>query len=246
LPSLEAKLRATQERLQQGSEEQGTREDEFKRLRAEIQELSRTIKELKGKQAEEERLASIPKEVEQPIIPKLKLRDTPKELWQSDIKEMIGKHNFFAKYLNEAGDFPNNLVDNGDGTITDRATALIWEKEGSSSLLYYRQAEKYVLRLNRQKFLGHTGWRIPTLEELASLLEPTSNERGQYTSHVFNDKQYKCWSVDRFGGHRTKGMAEVKRIVNFAKGEISDAIDSSTIRSANPERCYVRAVRSID
>jgi len=246
LPSLEAKLRATQERLQQGSEEQGTREDEFKRLRAEIQELSRTLKDLKGKQTEEERLASIPKEVEKPIIPKLKLRDTPKELWASDIKEMIGKHNFFAKYLNEAGDFPNNLVDNGDGTITDRATALIWEKEGSSSLLYYWQAEKYVLRLNRQKFLGHTGWRIPTLEELASLLEPAVNERGQYTSPVFNHKQYKCWSVDPFGGHRTVGMVEVKRIVNFAKGEISHAIDSGSIAKVFPERCYVRAVRSID
>jgi hypothetical protein len=246
LPSLKAKLRAAQEKLQQGSEEQGTREDELQSLRAEIEELSRTLKELKGKQTEEERVASIPKEVERPIIPKLRLRDTPKELWPSDVKEMIQEHNFFAKYLNENGDFPNDLVDNGDGTITDRATALIWEKGGSPSLLYYWQAEKYISRLNRQKFLGHTGWRIPTLEELASLLEPGANERGQYKSPIFNAKQYKCWSADPFGGHRISGMAELKRIVDFSKGGISHAVDSSTIRGANPSRCYVRAVRSIE
>jgi hypothetical protein len=105
------------------------------------------------------------------------LRDVPKKLFGSHVKEMIKKHHFFVKDLHEEGNFPNDFVDNADGTITDRATGLMWEKGGSSSVLHYREAKKYVSRLNKDKFSGYNDWRIPTLEEVCSLLEREINER---------------------------------------------------------------------
>lgn len=62
-----------------------------------------------------------------------KLRDTPssQKLNKKDIETVVKNYNFFDKELNEKGDFPNDFVDNGDGTITDRATGLMWEQKGS-------------------------------------------------------------------------------------------------------------------
>jgi len=165
---------------------------------------------------------------------------------QSDIKKMIKKRNFFVKDLNEKGDFPNDFVDNADGTITDRTTGLMWEKGGFSSTLYYWKAEKYVSSLNKEKFLGYDDWRIPTLEELCSLLEQKVNERGQHISSLFKDTQSKCLSADRFGGGSNPNFCVPYNIVNFSKGKI----DETATENVGSTYCqsvyfYTRAVRSI-
>ncbi|UCF85780.1 MAG: hypothetical protein JSV50_09160, partial [Desulfobacteraceae bacterium] len=70
------------------------------------------------------------------IFADTKLRNTPEKLNNKDIKTVVKRCNFFDKKLNEKGDFPNNFVDNGDGTVTDRATGLMWEKKGSKREKY--------------------------------------------------------------------------------------------------------------
>jgi hypothetical protein len=57
-----------------------------------------------------------------PQIQRVKLRSTPKATYDPDLKMMIRECNFFVKHMNEGGEFPNDFVDNGDGTITDRTT----------------------------------------------------------------------------------------------------------------------------
>jgi len=200
----------------------------------------------KDKQSKNKRLASIPKKVTDAKINKVKLRDIPKELWEPDIKKMIEKHNFFEKDLHDWGDFPNDFVDNGDGTITDRVTGLMWEKGGSSRVLHFWKAKKYVSRLNREMFAGYNGWRIPTLEELCSLLEQKVNERGQYIGSPFNDKQSKCLGADRLGGGRYQDYCVPNNIINFRKGKI----DETATENAGAPYCqsmyyYIRAVRTI-
>jgi hypothetical protein len=193
--------------------------------------------------SEEQQVASLPREGERPMVSELKLRDTPKDLGDYDVKRMIENYNFFEKDLNESGDFPNNLVDNGDGTITDRATGLMWQKEGSSSPLYHYKAKKYVSQLNRENFSGYSNWRIPTLEELWSLLEPEKNERGRYINSVFTDNQSKCWSGDPL--FRTSIM---RQIVNFERGQVDVAVTPTGAAHVNltlNKRCFVRAVRTM-
>ena len=193
--------------------------------------------------AEEKQVASLPGDVESPMVHELKLRNTPKELMKSDVEEMIEKYTFFEKRLNESGDFPNDLVDNGDGTVTDRATGLMWEQGGSSSAVYHNQAKDYVSRLNRENFSGYNNWRIPTLEELWSLLEPQVNERGQHISSVFIHKQSKCWSGDRDLTHHQAFVAKIAPVADFDEGMIDSAVAER--EAFERSRCFIRAVRTI-
>jgi hypothetical protein len=209
----------------------------------------RKVIELQKKPAEKKLLASIPKAVTDAKVYKVRLRDIPKELWHSDVEKMIEKRNFFVKDLNEEGDFPNDFVDNGDETITDRATGLMWQKGGSLKELYYWDANKYVSRLNEGNFSGYVDWRIPTLEELCSLLEQVVNERGLHISSLFKRKQAKCWSTDLSGGHILSEPCGLHFIIHFTKGEIDDAAIQSGREvfgaGRGAERLFIRAVRTL-
>jgi hypothetical protein len=244
--SLEFKLKATEERLRKEIAEKKALEEELKKLRTAMGKTSRFPEKPREKQTQEKRLASIPKAVTDDKIYKVNLRDTPEELWNADVKKMIEKHNFFEKNMNEEGDFPNDFVDNGDETITNRVTGLMWEKGGSSRILHFSKAKKYVSRLNREMFAGYNDWRIPTLEELCSLLEQKVNERGKHISSLFKDTQSKCLSTDRFGGGIIPASCISYSIVNFRKGKIDEIATKDPLNPyCQSMYYYIRAVRTI-
>ncbi|OIP44598.1 MAG: serine/threonine protein kinase [Deltaproteobacteria bacterium CG_4_10_14_3_um_filter_60_8] len=82
-------------------------------------------------------------------------------------------------------------------TVVDRATALIWQRRGSEFPLTWEQAHAYVEWLNRERLSGRTGWRLPTVDELLSLLEPV-NELGDYCQPTpFDPSKRWLWSIDR-------------------------------------------------
>lgn len=82
------------------------------------------------------------------------------------------------------GDEPVRFVDNGDGTVTDRLTNLMWEKKcqgaGCSfdhnvhTKLDWKSAASWWLeKLNQERLRGYAGyanWRLPTIRELQTLL----------------------------------------------------------------------------
>ena len=90
----------------------------------------------------------------------------------------------------------NDYVFRGDGTITDKATGLMWQQSGSDRWQTYNQAKAYIQKLNREKFADYNDWRLPTVPELMSLLEPKKNLDGLYISTVFDVKPKWCWSAD--------------------------------------------------
>ena len=92
------------------------------------------------------------------------------------------------------------FVDNGDETITDTQTGLMWEKKttavgsGQSSsdvrdvdnrFTWEYAMNEYVDRLNGRliatandgAFARHSDWRIPTMQELQSIVEPAAPGR---------------------------------------------------------------------
>jgi hypothetical protein len=65
----------------------------------------------------------------------------------------------------------NDFNDNGDGTITDRATGLIWSKADSAKGMNWQDALAWVQKKNTERFLGHDDWRLPSVKELQSLVD---------------------------------------------------------------------------
>jgi hypothetical protein len=61
----------------------------------------------------------------------------------------------------------------------------------------YAKAEKYVRDLNAQRFAGYSDWRLPTLEEAMSLMEPKENSDGMYIDAKFDAKQTWIWTADK-------------------------------------------------
>ncbi|GJQ62126.1 MAG: hypothetical protein SCALA702_11790 [Melioribacteraceae bacterium] len=65
----------------------------------------------------------------------------------------------------------NNFVDNGNGTITDLATSLMWDQHGTTEGKSWEEALAWVQELNSNSYLGYNDWRLPNAKELQSLLD---------------------------------------------------------------------------
>lgn len=175
---------------------------------------------------------------------KLSLRKKPKKnLGEKAVRDMLKRHNFYDRWLNPDGLFENDFVDNGDGTVTDRATGLMWQKDGSPKPLTLKRATYYIGRLNDKRFMGYSDWRMPTVEELASLI--TGNVgRGTYINPLFTTKRKPCWSADS-GFVEDRYLKDVW-IVDFVEGRIVlEMLDNDPrMIFGYPQTYYVRGVRS--
>jgi len=58
----------------------------------------------------------------------------------------------------------NRFTDNGDGTVTDGETNLVWQKNQAPERITWPEAQQYVDQLNKESFAGHNDWRLPTLK----------------------------------------------------------------------------------
>lgn len=65
----------------------------------------------------------------------------------------------------------NAFVDNGDSTITDNATGLMWMKYDSKTGMNWQDALAYAQTKNGQNYLGHNDWRLPHAKELQSIVD---------------------------------------------------------------------------
>ena len=64
----------------------------------------------------------------------------------------------------------NNFVDNGDSTITDNATGLMWMQNDSKIGMTWENALSYSENL---QYAGYSDWRLPDAKELQSILDYT-------------------------------------------------------------------------
>jgi hypothetical protein len=67
----------------------------------------------------------------------------------------------------------NDFHDNGNGTVSDRATGLTWSKADSGKGLNWRDALAWVQQKNAEKYLGHDDWRLPNVKALQSIVDYT-------------------------------------------------------------------------
>jgi hypothetical protein len=65
----------------------------------------------------------------------------------------------------------NDFADNGDGTITDAATALMWARDDSGTGMDWEHALAWAQQKNAESYLGHDDWRLPNIKELHSIVD---------------------------------------------------------------------------
>lgn len=80
--------------------------------------------------------------------------------------------------------------------IEDAATGLIWQKGGSPYPVPFDQAHDYIEQLNATGFGGFRNWRLPTMNELLTLLAPSPPDRDFCFESPFDDRQKWVWSGD--------------------------------------------------
>ncbi|MDP7551680.1 MAG: DUF1566 domain-containing protein [Nitrospinaceae bacterium] len=70
------------------------------------------------------------------------------------------------------------FINNGDGTVTDSETGLMWKSDDSylelDKWVTWNEAKTYVQVLNRQYFATYTDWKMPTRKEVQTIFDPAN------------------------------------------------------------------------
>ena len=125
-------------------------------------------------------------------------------------------------------------TDNGDGTVTDHATGLVWQK-CSAGLSGLNCSLGTAMQANRTNAINYCSslnlagktWRLPNINELNSLADRTKSSFIDTTFFPSNQSNY--WSSTTYTGLSSNGW-----YVDFDTGEVSDT-DKSYLN-------YVRCV----
>lgn len=91
----------------------------------------------------------------------------------------------------------NDFEVNPDKTITDRATGLVWQQSGAEFPMTWPQAMAYIENLNSARFAAGSTWRLPTIDELITLLTEFPHGEDYCIEPIFDRTQKSIWSCDR-------------------------------------------------
>ena len=96
--------------------------------------------------------------------------------------------------------WPNpRFTDNGDGTVTDNLTGLMWTKDANApgpnscsaaTSKTWQGALHYVACLNTNQFLGYSDWRLPNKNEFFSLVDRSRYYPALPSGHPFLNVQF--------------------------------------------------------
>ena len=91
----------------------------------------------------------------------------------------------------------HEFAPSSDGAVVlDRLSNLSWQRAGSEDPVPWERAQEYVDRLNALRFAGRSDWRLPTVNELFSLLKPVALGKEDCLEGVFDRRRW-IWSCDR-------------------------------------------------
>jgi hypothetical protein len=167
------------------------------------------------------------------------LRSTAKNCSQNDINAILIKHNFYDSEKNAKGIFNNDFeqkVINNDKVITDYHTGLMWHQSGSNDQLKWIKGMDWINELNTHKYAGYVDWRMPTVEEAASLLGQREIGMPQFIDTGFSCLQENVWTCDSCDVHYHENLLDTAWYVDYADGYVRTHYTCCG--------CYIRPVRS--
>lgn len=123
------------------------------------------------------------------------LRKTPIRMLYKDIRvdleldELLRPHSYWQA----------DLTIEKDLLVVNRTTNTLWQRRGSGFTLSWEQAGEYLTRLNAACWQGRSDWRLPTLEELRSVMGPPLNGVVCSNWPLFEPPLHWLWSSDSAG-----------------------------------------------
>ena len=87
------------------------------------------------------------------------------------------------------------FVDNGNGTVTDTSTGLMWQQATASGTYTWKAALSYCEGLT---LAGYTDWRLPNIKELRSIVDYDSYAPAIDTDYFPDTVSSDCWSSTTF------------------------------------------------
>lgn len=116
----------------------------------------------------------------------------------------------------------NRFTDNGNGSITDIFTGLMWAKDANliatrnpsfdqdrtpgDGDVDWTHALDYVQLLNNENYLGYDDWRLPTVIELLSMIDYSQPHIGLPDGHPFLNIMGGYWSSTTWERFRGMGL----------------------------------------
>ncbi len=101
----------------------------------------------------------------------------------------------------------------GGAAVRDNETGLVWEQSPSTTPQTWENAQ---IQCNRKTVGKRKGWRLSTIQELASLIDPTQSNPTLPAGHPFSNVQSLYWSATTFAAN-----ASIAWFVGFVDGDVN-------------------------
>lgn len=138
------------------------------------------------------------------------------------IKNLKKTDKLYGQDANYAGKVKMEFKDNGDGTVTDKNTGLMWQQVPPADGMTWLKAKEYCESL---ELAGYSDWRMPTLKELFSISDFSSGwpyiDLGYFklaSGQVTKDEQF--WADNKYVGETVEGRDDAAFGVNHVTGHI--------------------------
>lgn len=123
--------------------------------------------------------------------------------------------------LDKASD-NSRFIDNGDGTITDTNTGLMWTKKDSyadlGECLDWDNSKSYVSRLTTGE---HADWRMPTVQELKTIFDKSRLNKDFSGDTIHSDPIFASGGAWRYWSSEIVASC-CSRDVDFGLGSIGE------------------------
>lgn len=107
-----------------------------------------------------------------------------------------GEKTFYLLYVRGNTEYgKNKFANNGNGTISDQATGLMWMQEDSGKGMNWQDALNYA---ENRSFAGFSDWRLPDAKELQSIVDYTRSP--STTNSAAIDPLFTCTKITNEAG----------------------------------------------
>jgi len=123
--------------------------------------------------------------------------------------------------------YAGNYTDNGNGTVTDNVTGLMWQQKDDNTTRIWQKALDYC---NGLSLADYTDWRLPNVKELESITDDTTYKPAIDARAFPSTKASYYWSSTTVAGSTSSAWIE-----NFSQGVVG--------KYGKTRSFYVRCVR---